>query len=160
MAYCFNAIFLSPCDASNVIFDCRTFIRLATELWKQNSLGPSQCQEIYLGGVYDNKTRQCHPSYTVKYFCNWQSGLQMVANQKCDWCQFHWLRGYLDVATAPFWNWQKSHVQLATKTGIKNCENLLPVKLGVHLHVMAFNLLTFTKVRRAVKIQTYRILFI
>ena len=24
----------------------------------------------------------------------------LVANQKCDWCQFHWLRGYLDVAMA------------------------------------------------------------
>ena len=24
----------------------------------------------------------------------------LVANQKCDWCQFYWLRGYLDVAMA------------------------------------------------------------
>ena len=22
----------------------------------------------------------------------------LVTNQKCDWCQFHWLRGDLDVA--------------------------------------------------------------
>ena len=66
----------------------------------------------------------------TKYFRDWQSGIQMVANQKCEWYQFHWLRGYLDVATSNTfsqWNWHQSHFQLATKTGIKNGKNILSV---------------------------------
>ena len=38
----------------------------------------------------------CHPSYTDKILSWLTVWLQMVANRKCDWCQFHWLRGYLD----------------------------------------------------------------
>ena len=38
-------------------------------------------------------------SYTDKIFSRFFMSV-LVANQKCDWCQFHWLRGYLDVAMA------------------------------------------------------------
>ena len=31
---------------------------------------------------------------------HWQNMPVLVTNWKCDWCQLHWLRGYLDVAMA------------------------------------------------------------
>ena len=51
-----------------------------------------------------------HPYQGYLWHCNslhpklhWQNIFAifmpvLVANWKCDWCQFHWLRGYLDVA--------------------------------------------------------------
>ena len=43
--------------------------------------------------------KQCTPSYTDKIFLQFfMPGLD--ANWKCDRCQFHWLRGDLDVAIA------------------------------------------------------------
>ena len=41
------------------------------------------------------------PSYTDKIFSQFFMPV-LVANQKYDWCQFHWLGGYLDVAMAVF----------------------------------------------------------
>ena len=39
----------------------------------------------------------CTPSYTDKIFLQFFMPV-LVANQKCDCCQFYWPRGYLDVA--------------------------------------------------------------
>ena len=53
----------------------------------------------------------------------------MVANWKCDWCQFHCLRGYLDVAMVV----RLGQDRLVKKPPLPHLNNLLVSETGIDL---------------------------
>ena len=59
-----------------------------------NILNAAQLNYMLPKQMYFNGAHHTISQPSLRQF-HWQF---LVANWKCDWCQFHWLRGYLDVA--------------------------------------------------------------